>query len=185
MKPPARQPAAPPATVPPPPVESDAIRQFCTFLLDGRRFGVDILDVQEVALVPGLTPVHHAPPQAAGVVNIRGQIVLCLCLRRILGMAPSQPGPERRLLLFKPHAAENVGALVDAVGDIVEIPAAAVEERNASAAGEEAEGDLAAAAIVRGVCKLEGELMLVLDPAKLLTELDAAFTRHERGTATD
>ncbi|MFW5857708.1 MAG: chemotaxis protein CheW [Planctomycetota bacterium] len=162
---------------------AESMRQFCTFHLGERRFGVDILDVQEVALVPPLTPVHHAPPQVAGVVNIRGQIVLCLDMRRILGLPASPPSGESRLILFKARAAEDVGALVDAVGDIAEVPLDAIEERVGGDRGPEGEGAdaLERTAAVRGVCRADGGLLLLLDPRLLLAELDAAFTRQERG----
>jgi purine-binding chemotaxis protein CheW len=167
--------------VPRQPAEPEAIRQFCTFRLAGRRFGVDILHVQEVALVPPLTPAHHAPPLVAGVANMRGQIVLCLAMRRLLGLPPADLTPEARLVLFKPVVAGDVGALVDEVGDIAEIPAAEVERRRADASGAEEEGDGVGSAVAVGeICKLDGELLLILDPSRLLAELDAAFDHAER-----
>ena len=61
-------------------------RLFCTFRVDGRLFGVDILDVKEVTAETTFTRVAHAPDEVLGLVNIRGHIYLALDLRRLLGM---------------------------------------------------------------------------------------------------
>lgn len=156
--------------------------QICVFSVGENVFGVDILDVQEVAPVPIFTGVHHAPPHVAGVVNIRGQVVLCLDLRRILGLSPVPATSESRLILFKPHVGENFGALVDSVGDILEFPPDAIEERRSRQTSSEdsSEEEETTPAIIRGICKGEGDLITVLDASVLLTELDRAFECQEQ-----
>ena len=54
--------------------------------VNGRLFGVDILDVKEVTAETAYTRVAHAPDEVLGLVNIRGHIYLALDLRRLLGM---------------------------------------------------------------------------------------------------
>jgi purine-binding chemotaxis protein CheW len=158
----------------------EASRQFCTFLIGERRFGVDILDVQEVANVPEFTQVHHAPAQVAGVVNIRGQIVLCLDLRSIFDLPSAADLKERRLILFKSTVGEDFGILVDSVGDIVEVSEKAIEERRRSF--QATTGDAAldkqslGGGIVKGVCKLDDGLILILDSSSLLPELEQYFS---------
>ena len=169
----ARLPLAHKATAAP-----ERLRQFCTFHIDMSHFGVDILDVQEVTVAPKPTKAHHAPRHVAGVVNIRGQIVLCLDLRSILGMPPAEPTADTRLILFKRKVHENLGVLVDRVGDIVEVDGGAIESRHRPilAAGAEPEKTVASSEAVMGVCKLEGALMLILDAAALPRTVDAAFS---------
>src|SRR3954453_23039096 len=59
-------------------------RQFCTFFLDGLRFGVDVQKVQEVVPYQEMTRVPLAPPTVQGLLNLRGQIVTGIDLRRRL-----------------------------------------------------------------------------------------------------
>ena len=52
-----------------------ADRQFCTFLLAGHHFGVDVTSVQEVIRAQEMTRVPLTPPVVRGLINLRGQIV--------------------------------------------------------------------------------------------------------------
>jgi purine-binding chemotaxis protein CheW len=70
-------------------------------------------------------------------------------------------------VLFKPEVGEAFGALVDSVGDVLSVPSTSIEwsssEDDASAQSGQGEGCIGA-----GVCKLDGDLLLLLDPAKML-----------------
>ena len=67
-----------------------AHRQFCTFSLDGYYFGIEVHEVQEVFLHQTMTPVPLASPVVEGLINLRGQIVTALDLRRRLEL-PARP----------------------------------------------------------------------------------------------
>ncbi len=69
-----------------------ASQQFCTFLLDGYLFGVPVPQVQEVIRYQPMTPVPLAPAAVEGLINLRGQIVLAIDLRRRLCIRGSAPG---------------------------------------------------------------------------------------------
>src|SRR5262249_48304790 len=58
--------------------------QFCTFVLDGHFFGVEVHKVQEVIRYLEMTRVPLAPPVVQGLINLRGQIVTAIDLRRRL-----------------------------------------------------------------------------------------------------
>ncbi len=151
---------------------SAAQRQFCSFRLAGRLYGVDILDVKEINPENTFTPIYHAPEEVRGYVNIRGQINLVLDLRRLLGFEPHQADQDSRIVLFKPHVGENFGVLVDQVGDVVSVSEDRIEDRRADSQGapegRERRNELRAA---RGVCKLEQELLVILDARVFLTTI--------------
>ena len=56
--------------------------QYCTFYLDGQYFGLDVLKVQEIIRYQLMTCVPLAPPVVRGLINLRGQIVTAIDLRR-------------------------------------------------------------------------------------------------------
>ena len=60
--------------------------QYCTFYLDGHYFGLDVLQVQEIIRYQEMTRVPLAPPVVRGLINLRGQIVTAIDLRRRLDM---------------------------------------------------------------------------------------------------
>lgn len=141
-----------------------ATRHFVSCWIGGRLHGIDILEIREINSEKGFTPIFHAPPQVRGYVNIRGQIHLVIDPRIPLGLPEATPGPvgkgRQQLLIFKPHVAETFALLVDRVGDIIEVPADHIEPPEASAAG--------ASTLSAGVCKLDGQLMELLEPRGFL-----------------
>lgn len=90
---------------------------ICTFTVDGRTAALPIDSVREILRHPVVTPVPLAPDGVAGVLNIRGTIVTAVDLRHRLGFEAGEP---QDCLLLR-NGDEIVGALVDAVGDVVEI----------------------------------------------------------------
>jgi len=150
-----------------------AKRQFCTFTLSDHIFGVDILDVREINSTSDFTPIFHAPKEIRGYVNIRGQIHLILDLRMLLGYKPAETGQDSRLVLFKPGVGENFGVLVDKIGDVVSVDEDRIEERNKEEM-QESEADVQRMAnLTVGVCKLDSDLMVILEPKKFLKALKA------------
>ena len=66
--------------------------QFCTFYLDKLLFGVELKGVQEVIRTLEMTKVPLAPEVVSGLINLRGQIVTAVDLRRRLELEPAPPG---------------------------------------------------------------------------------------------
>jgi purine-binding chemotaxis protein CheW len=133
-------------------------QQFCTFWLDGLFLGVDVLEVQEVFKYQEMTRVPLAPPVVHGLINLRGQIVTALDLRTRLELPPR---PEGRLPMNVVVRADDgaVSLLVDEIGDVLE-----VSEADFSRPPETLQG--LARTLIRGVYKLDGRLLLILDTAR-------------------
>ena len=150
-----------------------SLRQFCTFEVAGRLFGVDILDVKEINAETDFTPVFHAPPDVKGYVNIRGQIHLVLNLRRMLGFAGDEAScsESRRLVIFKPAVGEAFAVLVDRIGDILTVDQAGIEDVESDALGDAKIGDGAQTHLMLGVYKLPDRLLVILDARRFLPTL--------------
>jgi chemotaxis signal transduction protein len=67
-------------------------KQYCTFYLDDQCFGVEVQQVQEVIRYQELTRVPLASPVVSGLINLRGQIVTAIDLRRRIGMIAYERG---------------------------------------------------------------------------------------------
>ncbi len=156
-------------------VADSDLKQFCTFMLAGRRYGVDILDVKEVNQEAAFTKIYHAPKEVMGYVNIRGRIHLILNLRRILGIKSKQMDDKSRLILFKPTVGESFGVLVDSISDVVETDKNLIE--SGSIVNEELATDDRAEAVdlITGVCRLKDSLLLIINARNLLKVVDKAI----------
>jgi purine-binding chemotaxis protein CheW len=96
------------------------VQQLATFVLDGARYGIDVLRVQEALRPQERTPVPLAPAGTAGLVNLRGQVVLTFDLRIRLGLPPLADGAEPMMLVVR-MGDEPVSLLVDEIGDVVNV----------------------------------------------------------------
>src|SRR5271169_2039739 len=93
---------------------------FCTFYLDKLLFGVELRGVQEVIRALDMTRVPLAPAVVRGLINLRGQIVTAVDLRRRLEL---EPGPAGMLAMNVVVRSQDgaVSLLVDEIGDVVEV----------------------------------------------------------------
>ena len=99
-------------------------RQVCAFSVADHLFALPLSQVQEVLSTPELTPVPLAPPAVRGLINLRGRIVTVFDLRRRLGLPPG--GAEAMTVVLRARDG-GVSLLVDAVEDVVEASAQALE----------------------------------------------------------
>lgn len=130
-------------------------RQVATFMLDQLYFGVEVLKVQEVIKYQELTRIPLAPPVVEGLINLRGQIVTAIELRRRLGLSPRAAG-ELPMNVVVRTADGVVSLLVDQIGDVVEVAEAQFEAAPDTLSGPTRD-------LVRGVYKLKDRLLLLLD----------------------
>ncbi len=135
-------------------------KQFCTFSLNGLFFGVEVLRVQEVIRYQEMTAVPLAPSMVEGLINLRGQIVTAIDLRRRLELPP-RTGDSLPLNVVVRSDDGAVSLLVDEIGDVVEIDDDAFERKPETLTGVARE-------LVQGVYKLRDRLLLVLDTEKTI-----------------
>ena len=135
-------------------------RRFCTFYLEGLMLGIVIERVEEVLRDQKITPVPLAHPDVAGLLNLRGQIVTAVDGRRRLGLTAREDGSEPAIVVIR-SAGEAVSLLVDRVGDVVEV----ADERFVDVP---VTVGATIGALTTGAYKLDGNLLLVLDPDQTL-----------------
>ena len=140
--------------------------QFCTFYLDKLLFGVELKGVQEVIRSFEMTTVPLAPRVVSGLINLRGQIVTAVNLRRRLELEAAPAGaPVMNVVV---HSVDGAVSLqVDEIGDVVE-----VEETTFEAPPETLRPSVRN--IVLGIHKLKGRLLHVLDIEKACLMVDVA-----------
>ena len=137
-----------------------AARSFCTFRADRRLYGIDVSFLREISTNIAITPVPPTPPAVRGLANLRSRILLILDLRPLLGLAPAECTIDSRLIILKPKVAEDVGLLVDRGGDILSVRQDQIE-------AVEETSDNGALPLVVAICKLDRELMMIIDATRL------------------
>jgi purine-binding chemotaxis protein CheW len=134
---------------------AQASRQLSTFFVADLFFGVDVLRVQEVLRFQQMTRVPQAPEVIEGLINLRGQIVTAIDMRRRLRLPP-RAGDQTPMNMVVRTEDGAVSLLVDEIGDVLDVDAGTFERPPENI-------DPAARELVRGVYKLKDRLLLVLD----------------------
>ena len=137
-----------------------AMQQFSTFWLAGYLFGIEVVKVQEVLRYQLMTAVPLAPPEIAGLINLRGQIVTALDLRRRLDL-PDRPDDKLPMNVVVRTDEGSLALLVDEIGDVMEVGEETFEPPPETLRG-------AAQDLIRGSHKLDDRLLLVLDTEQVV-----------------
>ena len=135
-------------------------QQFCTFLTDGQLYGTPVARVQEViqhqVMTPVvMTPVPLAPEVVMGMLNLRGQIVCVIDLRRRLEL-PERAADQTAMSVVVRTNQGTVSLLVDEIGDVLEVTNEALERPPETLQGVARE-------VIERVYKLPDRLLLALD----------------------
>jgi purine-binding chemotaxis protein CheW len=129
--------------------------QYCTFYVDGHYFGLDVLKVQEIIRYQEMTRVPLAPPVVRGLINLRGQIVTAIDLRRRLELR-ERLADQLPLNVVVQTDDGAVSLLVDEIGDVLEVSEKLFERPPETLKGPARE-------LIRGAYKLKDRLLLILD----------------------
>ena len=131
------------------------LKEYVTAMIGGQLFGLPILRVQDVFHPERLTRVPLAPPEIAGVLNLRGRIVTLIDMRRCLGL-------ERReddalaMAIGVESGGESYGLLIDSVGEVLQLDDGAREPNPINL-------DSRLARVSAGVHRLDGRLLMMVD----------------------
>jgi purine-binding chemotaxis protein CheW len=134
--------------------------EIATFYVDDALLGIPIAQVEEINHHLELTPVPHVPPCVRGLMNLRGEVVTVVDLRVVLGLEPTAISRRTCNVVVRSRG-EQVGILADRVGDVIRARRAEIEPPPANAAGADGR-------FLSGVCKLENELLSLLDVEQAL-----------------
>jgi len=152
-------------------------RQFATFFVADMYFGIEVLQVQELIRSQEITPVPLAPVVIEGLMNLRGQLVTALDMRRRLNLPPRAPDQLPMNIVVR-HGEGAVSLLADEIGDVVTPPADCYEATPETLRSENI-------GLIECVCKLEDRLLLILDTDVLLRPSPATHLEMRAAGGTD
>lgn len=144
--------------------------QLSTFLVGNLMFGVKVERVQEVLRYQQMTRVPQAPEVIEGLINLRGQIVTAVDMRRRLELPPRAEGDHPMNMVVRTEGGA-VSLLVDEIGDGMEVDGTMWERPPENL-------DATARELISGVYKLEDRLLLVLDVDRAV-DIGCGYERGE------
>ncbi len=138
-----------------------SLQQLVTFELFGEIFALPILDVREIIRPTAITPVPQAPAFVEGVINLRGQIIPVVDLRKRFGIAAETATDDTRIIVVDLSGQMVIGLIVDSVREVERIPMDTITPPPALVAGS------VGAEYIKGISNHEDKMIVHIDMRKV------------------
>ncbi len=142
--------------------QDDQVLQYVTFRLDDETYGIGVMQIQEVLRYTEIAAVPGAPDYVLGIINLRGNVVTVIDTRRRFGLADQEVTDATRIVVME-SSNQVMGILVDSVAEVVYLKSSEIEA--APNVGNEE-----SAKFIQGVCNKNGELIILVEFDKMLTD---------------
>ena len=155
--------------------------QYLTFLLTGEMYAIGILNVKEIIEYGNLTEIPMMPAFIRGVINLRGAVVPVVDLSARFGHTQSEVGKRTCIVIVEVRQGDDrhdLGIMVDAVSEVLEIPGSEIEPPPSFGAKIRAD-------FIAGMGKVSGKFVILLDIQSVLSvdEMAVLTGMSERATA--
>ena len=140
----------------------DEVLQWVTFQLENETYGINVMQVQEVLRYTEIAPVPGAPEYVLGIINLRGNVVTVIDTRSRFGLPSGDVSENSRIVIIEAEK-QVIGIMVDSVAEVVYLRQSEIE--TAPNVGNEE-----SAKFIQGVCNKNGELLILVELDKMMSE---------------
>ena len=151
-------------------------RQLVIFDLASGLYGVDIDSVKEIIRMQEITKVPRTPEFVEGIINLRGKVDPVVDLRRRLSLPVPEQTDANRIVVVD-IGGQDIGFVVDAVTEVLRITSDSVEPPSQVITDTGSE-------YLMGIAKVEGQLIILVDLTKVLSELELTSMEEVTGEPT-
>ncbi len=144
-------------------LENDPITQWVTFFLENEKYGIQVMQVQEVLRLCDIAPVPGAPDYVMGIINLRGNVVTVIDSRKRFSLPEKESDDSTRIVIIETENEQVVGILVDSVAEVVDLHTTEIESAPNL-------GNDDSSRFIQGVCNKEDELLILVNVERLLTD---------------
>lgn len=141
---------------------NDEVLQWVTFKLEAETYGINVMQVQEVLRYTEIAPVPGAPSYVLGIINLRGNVVTVIDTRSRFGLEAAEVTDNTRIVIIEAEK-QVIGILVDSVAEVVYLKASEIDVAPNVGNDESAK-------FIQGVSNRDGELLILVDLNKLLSD---------------
>ncbi|CAM3942870.1 MULTISPECIES: chemotaxis protein CheW [Pseudoalteromonas] len=141
---------------------NDEVLQWVTYKLEDETYGINVMQVQEVLRYTEIAPVPGAPAYVLGIINLRGNVVTVIDTRARFGLVSAEVTDNSRIVIIEAEK-QVIGILVDSVAEVVYLRSSEIDSAPNIGTEESAK-------FIQGVSNREGELLILVDLNKLLSD---------------
>lgn len=136
--------------------------QLVTFRLGANEYGIDIMQAREIIKMEKITLIPNAPHYVEGVINLRGNVIPIIDLKRRFNLEEID-GEKNSGIIIVSVSGVDMGIMIDSVSKVVLIPDESIQDPPHMFAG-------IGQKYIKGVGKIDANLLVILDLAQLLTD---------------
>ncbi len=148
-------------------VATSTSKQYIVVKIDNEQYGINIKYVDNIVRMQKITRVPKAQDYFTGVINLRGEIIPVMSMRRKFGLADDEVTSTTRIIIVKPEQQAMVGILVDCVREVVTLDEGDIEKNNV---GTSDDGQV----YISAIGKYNDELISLLNLLSLITDKEPA-----------
>ncbi|WP_305456404.1 chemotaxis protein CheW [Photobacterium leiognathi] len=141
---------------------NDQVLQWVTFQLEDETYGINVMQVREVLRYSEIAPVPGAPDYVLGIINLRGNVVTVIDTRSRFGLMLGEISDNTRIVIIEAEK-QVIGILVDSVAEVVYLRSSEIDSTPSVGTEESAK-------FIQGVSNREGQLLILVDLNKLLSD---------------
>jgi len=141
--------------------KTDSEVQMVAFKLEKEEFAVNIQQVREVLKMTQVTPLPRSARFIEGVINLRGEVIPVVDLRKRFELETQENKEETRIIIVEIRD-NKVGLIVDSVTEVLRLPASSIQPPPSGIAGTRTD-------FIKGVGKIDDRLLILLNLEKILT----------------
>jgi len=130
-------------------------KQYVSLLLNDEKYGINIMDIEEILRMLEITRVPKAPPFVEGIINIRGKVIPIVDLRKKLGIDANDYTNETRIIVVNLKG-KKVGFIVDHVEEVLRVDGSLVDKAPSASTSVDN-------AYIKGVARLPEGMVIILD----------------------
>ncbi|MDX1302331.1 MULTISPECIES: chemotaxis protein CheW [Photobacterium] len=142
--------------------KEDEVLQWVTFQLEDETYGINVMQVREVLRYSEIAPVPGAPDYVVGIINLRGNVVTVIDTRSRFGLMQGEITDNTRIVIIEAEK-QVIGILVDSVAEVVYLRGSEIDSTPSVGTEESAK-------FIQGVSNRDGELLILVDLNKLLSD---------------
>ena len=149
---------------------NDEVLQWVNFKLDSETYGINVMQVQEILRYSEIAPVPGAPDYVLGIINLRGNVVTVIDTRSKFGLESSEVTDNTRIIIIEAEK-QVIGIMVDSVVEVVYLKTSEIDHAPNVGNDETAK-------FIQGVSNRDGELLILVDLNKLLSDDEWDELKH-------
>ncbi len=135
--------------------------QLVVFVLASEEFACNIADVREVLKMIRITPLPRSLDFVEGVINLRGEVIPVIDLRKRFNLPAVDRTEESRIIIVEVEE-RMVGLTVDSVSEVIRLSNQQIQEAPNQVAGEQTN-------LIMGVGKIDERMLIILNLERILT----------------